>query len=279
MFRFVSLPQEETIAPELITKAGEDFSTILDDITKIFDPITESPVSVILGPNSAGGLEGMNAFSILNPWEEDSIGWFNMIIAHEMIHCWIGIRVGDYEDPWWKEGTTSYLGYLIALRNDLCSDYFIRRKLLLDLSDNIGVNKFALSDPEVRSKIYAPGDDNCESLVYNKGAQVNMLIDRRIREISNGTATLPKILGNFVREFEGRPFYRSEYILFINEQSGADVSDIFKKYVETTGAIPGSVLTENCSALAEMKAFGDYMMPLQKRLITKSYTPEKLYAF
>lgn len=262
-FQFVFLPRGEVINPQLVNKVKEDFEIILNDITSIFNPIKETPVSVIFGINKGGGLEGMYAFSILNPWENDSTGWINMILAHEVIHFWIGNRVGDYEDPWWKEGTTSYLGYQIALRNNLCSDYFINRKLLKNLSNDNGVNTYALSDPEVRKYIFA-SINNCESLVYDKGAQVSMLIDRRVRETSGGQTSLCEVLGEFVKEFDGKAFYRKEYLSYIKDHSGADVSDIFTEYVETIGAIPESVLTENCTALINMGAFGDIDISILK---------------
>ena len=255
-FQFVFLPKGDVINPQLVQKVKEDFEIILNDITRIFNPLNEAPVSVIFGVNKAGGLEGMYAFSMLNPWENDSTGWINMILAHEAIHFWIGNRVGDYDDPWWKEGTTSYLGYQIALRNNLCSDYFINRKLLKNLSNDNGVNTYALCDHEVRKYIFS-SVNSCESLVYDKGAQVSMLMDRRIRETSRSQTSLCEILGEFVKEYDGKAFYREEYLSYIKEHSGADVSDIFTDYVETIGAIPDSILTENCTALINMGAFGD----------------------
>lgn len=255
-FQFVFLPKGKAINPQLVNKVKKDFEIILNDITSTFCPLKEAPISVIFGVNKAGGLEGMYAFSMLNPWENDSTGWINMILAHEVIHFWIGNRVGDYDAPWWKEGTTSYLGYQIALRNNLCSDYFINHKLLKDLSNDNGVNTYALSDPDVRKYIFAQ-INKCESLVYDKGAQVSMLIDRRIRETSEGQTSLCEVLGEFVKAFDGKAFYREEYLSYIKDHSGADVSDIFTYYVETIGTIPDSVLTENCTALINMGAFGD----------------------
>ncbi len=255
-FRFVSLAEVDTINPVLMEKAKQDFSILLDDITDVFGCIQESPISILLGINYGGGLEGMHAFSILPPWEHDTTGWFNMILAHEVVHFWIGVRVGEYDDPWWKEGTTSYLGYLFAIRNNLSSEYFITKKLLADLSKDKGVNTYALADPQVRKNLFAP-TNNCESLVYNKGSQVTMLIDRRVRDASGGKTSIDKILGAFAGEYTGKAFYRNQYISFIKDHSGADISDIFDSYVITKGAIPDSILEENCSALITMGAFGN----------------------
>ncbi len=273
-FRFVTLAESNQIDPLLLNEAVRSCQILLEDITSIFEPITATPLSVIFGINNAGGLEGMYAFSIINPFENDIKGWFPMILAHETIHAWIGLRVGDYEDPWWKEGTTSYLGYLFALRNNLCSDYFITNKLLADLSGDPSVHKYALADPEVRKRIYADVD-NCESLVYDKGAQVTMLFDRKIREESGECTSIDEILGDFAEEYNGRAFYRQEYIAFIKEKSGVDISDIVSQYVITTGVIPDSVLQENCNALIAMGAFGDTTVPVGTAIIDEPFTPRR----
>lgn len=254
-YRFVGVADTGQISQSFLSKATQHMEILLQDIMSVFEPITAAPMSVFLGINNAGGLEGMYGFSIIMLCDDDSRGWFPMILAHETIHFWIGLRVGDYEDPWWKEGTTSYLGYVFALRNNLCTDYFITSRLLADLSGDAGVNTYALADPEVRKRIYA-SVDNCESLVYNKGAQVTMLMDRVIRETSGNTTSIIAILGEFVKKYDGRAFRRNEYISFIEKLSGSDVSDIFNTYVITKGAIPVPVLEENCTALINLGAFG-----------------------
>ncbi len=271
-YRFISLVDTNKMTPVLITKAKQYCETLLQDITSVFGPVCASPMSILFGINYGGGLEGMYAFSMINLDIDETKGWFPVVMAHEIIHFQVGLRVGDYEDPWWKEGTTSYLGYLFTLRNNLCTDHFINNKLLADLSTDIGVNTFALSDPLVRHYIYA-SEKNCESLVYDKGAQVTMLMDRKIRAVSGGSSSIDKILGEFVKTYDGKAFYRQEYMSFIKQLSGADVSDIFDKYVFTIGAIPDSVLKENCNALIGMGAFGDSITIVHGPQEISEYTP------
>lgn len=271
-FQFISAGEYNQMSPAMVSQAKLDCEIILKDITTVFNPITSAPMSVLLAIDSAGGLEGMYAFSIIPLNEDDSNGWFQMVLAHEIIHFWIGLRVGEYEDPWWKEGTTTYLGYLFAIRNKLSTDYFITKYLLADLSGDECVNKYALADPVVRKLIYADVD-NCETLVYYKGAQVTMLIDRKIREESGESTSIDKILGEFVKAYDGKAFYRQEYISFIKEMSGADISDIVEKYVITSGTIPDSVLNENCNALISMEAFGKSILSAENVLINNRYIP------
>jgi hypothetical protein len=254
-FRFV-YASEQTADDSLLNKAYTQLEIVLEDITDIFGTLGNNPLTVILGVNKISAVEGTFAFNTLDPTPNDTKGWYGVILAHEAIHCWVGIRVGEYDDPWWKEGTTNYLGYLVALRNNLSTDYFITYMLCKDLSNDPWVQSLALSDPEVRSRIFAPEDD-CGVLVYYKGAQVNMLLDRKIREESNQESSLDRVLGIFTKEFNGRAFRRGEYLSFIEAHTGVDVSDIFYEFVDAAGVIPDSVLRDNSEALRDMGAFGD----------------------
>lgn len=254
-FRFV-YAAKKTADDSLLQKAYAQLEIILDDVTGIFGTLGNNYLTVILGVNKISAQEGTYAFNALDPTPNETKGWYGVILAHEAVHCWVGIRVGEYDDPWWKEGTTNYLGYLFALRNNLSTDFFITNMLCRDLSDDKWVRSLALSDPEVRSRIFAPIDD-CGFLVYYKGAQVNMLLDRKIREGSSKTSSLDKVLGAFTNEFDGRAFRRQEYLTYIKSQTGVDVSDIFDIYVDAPGPIPVSVLKDNSAALIDMGAFGD----------------------
>jgi predicted metalloprotease with PDZ domain len=92
-------------------------------------------------------------------------------------------------------------------------------------------------------------------LVYVKGAQVCMLMDRRIREASGGHWTLDVLLGILTKNFKGRAFYRNDFLGLIQSLSGANIDDIFSRYVDTPGLIPDSVLHENWARMKEIGAF------------------------
>jgi hypothetical protein len=262
-FRFVGLSQNDSISLSLYQSTADNMGLLLEDISPIFGIIREAPITVIFGVNSAGGLEGMYSFSMRDPRENDSLGATNMIMAHEILHSWIGVRVGDYDDPWWKEGTTNYLGFLIAKRNNLITQAYLDSCLLADLSLDSNVAVYSLSDATVRDHLFnrsRPGDWML-NLVYTKGAQVNMLLDRRIRSASLNLTSLDKVLGSFVSLYDGTAFTRNEYLTYIRENSGAEVGDLFQEYVDKSGAIPDSVLLDNYIWLAQTGAFGEVEIP------------------
>ena len=256
-FRFVNKSFETPFPQDLIGKTGRDFIEILKDLTPGFGKASEFPYTIITGINDVIGFEGTYAFCLRNPkWEDTAV--VAMTMAHEYIHLWIGILVGDYDDPWWKEGTSTYLGLLVPKRNNLCSYHYIKSWLVKDLSGIEHINEYIISSPQVRSLLYqgqlAP---NLAGVVYEKGAHINMLLDRYIRDVSGNKTSLIEILAEFVYQFNGRAFHRGEYISFLNQQSGGDVQDIFDIYVDSPGAVPLSVLEENFNALANRGAFGD----------------------
>ncbi|MFC1586310.1 M1 family aminopeptidase [Fibrobacterota bacterium] len=268
-FRIVTVLADDTTAGLLLDTAVACFSVLLEDIAPVFGIIEQAPVSVILGVNRQGGLEGMYAFSTV------AIG-NNMVLAHEMVHSWIGLRVGEYDDPWWKEGTSNYLGFLIPLRNGLITQEYLDTNLVVDLSGDTNVMAYSLSDEYVRDNLFRPGGPRnwLYQLVYTKGAQACMLMDLRVREASGNTLTLDRLLGEFVKLFDGSAFHRQEYLDFLQGRSGADVSDIFSAYIDMAGVIPDSVLLEAHTGLRDLGAFGAAAAAKKPaRDITKLHVP------
>jgi hypothetical protein len=253
-FRLVTLRTDTCIDNALLDKVFDDYQRMFGDIKSIFGEITECPVTVILGNYPRGGFEGMYAFSIFFPWHDDPPGVFNQVIAHETIHCWVGLRVGDYDDPWWKEGTTNYLGFLIALRNGLIQRSYFEDALMGQEFDTAIVNAFSMDDPRLRSSLFS-SDTNFAPLVYTKGAQVSMLMDYAIRLGTSNAWSLDMVLGAFVKEFDGRAFHRWQYLDFIYAASGVDIGGIFSRYVDTPGIIPADTLSAAYHGLDSLGAF------------------------
>jgi hypothetical protein len=254
-FRCVNISPVKTFTANVIAKTKNDFMTILNDISPRFGIIDETPFTMITGINYKIGLEGMFAFCCKDLHDNDISGSISACMAHEFMHAWIGVRVGDYEDPWWKEGTTSYLGHLITQRNNLAPRSTAKGTLLDTLAGSGNASSYALSDDIIRSILFY--GDGIGHMVYGKGAQVSMLLDRRIRENTQYETTLMTILAEFIRQFDGKSFTRNEYVSFINERANCDVTDIFDQYIDAPGPIPGTVLRENFDSLEVNGAFGD----------------------
>ncbi len=254
-YRCVNIDVNKTFSQPLLNTVENSFKTLLDDLIPKFGTLSGPPVTIITGINNKIGLEGMYAFNCKDFHENDPNGTTAICLAHEVVHAWVGIRVGDYQDPWWKEGTTSYLGLLLPKKNGLSTLPTVTNTLLDSLAGTGNASTYALSDPVIRSILFSGKDIG--HLVYGKGAQVSMLLDRKIRESTKGAVTLISILSEFLKEFDGKSFYRNEYVTYLNTKGLCDVSDIFSTYVDRPGPIPASVLRDNFNALLSSGAFGD----------------------
>ncbi len=213
------------------------------------------PVVVILGAMSGGGLEGMSAFSILDPWEDDTLGIYNTVLAHEILHFWVGVRTGEYDLPWWKEGTTTYLGLQLTAQRELCDIRYVRDILLRDLSNQEDVQQFSLNDPNIRARIFDPERDFGD-LVYVKGAQLSMILDEAIRKNTSNTETLLGITAGLTAEYDGGAFGRSDFTRAIRKAGGTDAENILKQYADTPGAIHSDTLVAVFQRLRNRGAFG-----------------------
>ncbi|MGD9200731.1 MAG: M1 family aminopeptidase [Chitinispirillia bacterium] len=256
-FRCINYSFDKTFPHSILEKTKNDFKILLNDIIPEFGILKETPLTIIIGLNDKIGLEGMYAFWLLNPHENDEDGVINMTMAHELIHSWVGIRTGEYDMSWWKEGTTMYLGFLVARRNNLCTQSYFENNIMVNLENNSAVKtySFSLDNEYIRKNIFR--DKEIGNMVYRKGAQINMLLDRLIREKSNNSKDLVKFLAQFTKEYKSKALYRHDLVSQIEKYSTADAGDIFSLYVDGTGTIPDSVLQENLNALITFGALGD----------------------
>jgi predicted metalloprotease with PDZ domain len=249
-YRVVNL-QDTVYSAAMQFRLGSDLQAISAEVCGLFGTM-DWPLSVLLGVNRGGGLEGVYAFSILSPWETDTFGIFNMVAAHEFIHCWVGVRVGDIDMPWWKEGTTNYLGYLAARSSNTCSRALFAWAMTQDLSDSTDVRDYPLSSPRVRTHLFDAGGDMID-LVYVKGSQVCLLMDVAMRQA--GGPGLDQLVGEFCRVHDGGSFTRAEYVGFLESRSGVAVAPILGTYADQPGAIPVAVLQQAFAALESLAAF------------------------
>ncbi|MBD3322741.1 MAG: hypothetical protein GF350_16690 [Chitinivibrionales bacterium] len=263
-FQIVSLSPDIVLSLPFSTTVENTVENLLSDMTGSFGTLGW-PITAILGVVEGGGIEGYHAFAVMRPDPDDTLGVFNMVLTHEILHSWIGIRTGDREDPWFKEGITNYLGFLIAKRNNHCAQSYCESVLLKDIKDSSDVKTYALSDPSNRTFLFSEIDSRTE-LVYVKGAQVGMLLDRRLRDGPSGYS-LDKVIGAFVRQYDGTAFYRSQWVDFMESMSGSQVDDIFEKYVDAPGGIPDSVLQDAYSWLADRGAFGSVAFIAKRRQV------------
>jgi|GEM_PF-5912991 hypothetical protein len=235
-------------------------STVCFDLAKtdsfcaaVFPPLPE-PRAVIV-QDSGSGMEGLLSFYIYNWSETDYRNSVRSVTSHEALHWWVGIRTGDLDDPWWKEATASYLGFVLGGGLGM-PPAAIRGQLVRDLSPNYVVTSRALSDPYVRDHLF-DGDTtrNCILLVYAKGAQVNMILDGMIRRATGGASTLFSTTGRLCSRFDHAAFSRAEFKACLEEGTGLDLSDFFARYVDKPSVLDTAVLAQTFSWLDSAGAF------------------------
>jgi hypothetical protein len=232
---FVFLDYLNTVYPagRLDSLAGM-FSFILDDIASGFGPFGSN--YTLSFQNIWGGLEGTCGFSV-GEAAEGAGSRFGEIIAHEALHNFIGIHCGEYDDPWWKESAAAWLGLETAVRLGYYEKSLFRQRMTkhFDLVDTARFRR-ALSDPQLRSDLFP---DTLYALVYDRGAQVMMLLDVSIRRGSAGRSTLSRAMAELCRKFSGNAFYRDDFISMLERHGAHDARAIFAAYVDT----PDSVMT------------------------------------
>ncbi|MFW5812947.1 MAG: hypothetical protein ACOCXC_01360 [Fibrobacterota bacterium] len=235
-------PEMMERVPHLLDEAVVRFGTIRSQ---------DAPFTISV-TGTVGALEGYNGFTLLTPTPDNHFIIY-MVIAHEIIHHFVGIRCGDYDDPWWKEGTTNYLGIALSARLGYFSKEHVHSMLLGEKDFSDPKFSHALSDPHVRSHHFK---EDFFDLIYTKGMWVSMLMDERIRRATDNRIILDDLVAELCMKFDGSAFYRQDYVdLF--KKYGADVGDLFSSYVDTQESIPHSELERAYSYLDSAGAFGN----------------------
>jgi hypothetical protein len=243
------------------TTPGPDaLALICSDLEKadqLCRPFYPSPGSfrTVMVQDSGSGLEGLFSFYMMNWSYADLAASLRPVITHEALHEWIGIRTGDLDDPWWKEGTASYLGRVLAANVGFPKDS-LRPQLVKSLSGDLMTNSKALSDPYVRDHLYDKNADaNCLVLVYDKGAQACMVLDKMIRQATGNGATLFSKTGALCTRYDHSAFSRSQFKALLEENTSLDLSGFFATCIDSPGALDTAELSNTWSFLDSCGAF------------------------
>jgi hypothetical protein len=205
-------------------------------------PALFAPRTVIL-EDSGSGMEGTFSFYMINWQGSDYTSSVRAIATHEALHAWIGIRTGDLDDPWWKEGTASYLGRVLAANAGFPKDT-LRPQIVKNLLANPMTNVRALSDPYVRDHLFDRDTSvNCIVLVYDKGAQACMLLDKMLRRNTGNKTTLFLKTGALCTRYDHSAFSRSQFKALLEEGTALDLSGFFAEYIDVPGVLDTSVLS------------------------------------
>ncbi|GEM_PF-3032675 len=205
------------------------------------------------------GIEGVQGY-----WFKPQAAAIPAVHVHELCHTFVGIFHSDLEDPWWKEGVTSYLGYLLSLQNGLMGDTAFA-SAVLSLRDTLpAVQHYALSSPYIRNHLFVTMDsnfveppdlENFPGLVYGKGSQAAMILDRYIQESTGGKKSIYDLIRDVVGSY-GNAFRRSDLVASVNRVAGSDAGPFLEHLLDHAGPLGADSLGHTYAALRALGRFG-----------------------
>ncbi|CAN5592445.1 PDZ domain-containing protein [soil metagenome] len=234
-----------------------DTAKIGDEAVKIFGDLPTKDYLIILNLRGRGGLEHLNSTAL--QWNRfgfkprsQYIAFLNLV-AHEYFHLWNVKRIRpdalgpfDYENEnytkllWVAEGTTAYYEGVLLRRAGLVTDKEIletKASLIGQLQNRPGRFQTSLEESSVDAWIkYYRQDQNAinnQISYYDKGEIVNMMLDIRIRTLSNGTRSLDDVMRYLYDEFykKNRNFTPSDFQAVCERMAGQRLNDFFASYV------------------------------------------------
>jgi predicted metalloprotease with PDZ domain len=180
------------------------------------------------------------------------------LVAHEFFHAWnvkrlrpVELGPFDYENEvytrslWVAEGFSDYYAWLLVRRAGLAS----REETLADISRAIGslqttsgrlVQSLQDASYDAWIKAYRPDENSRNTTVsyYTKGSIVGLLLDARIRKLTNGTRSLDDVMREAYRRFSGeRGYTPAEFRGVASGVAGADLGEFFRQSVDTAGEL------------------------------------------
>lgn len=215
------------------------FAMVLDTLSRTYGSFSHyaiDPLPYTLAVYTLwGALEGTFGFAVREPFEGTD-GRFCEILAHEALHHFIGIRCGDLDDPWWKEAAAAYLGLETAVNLGQYDKESFRSRMTARFyaADSLRFRR-ALSDPWLRDHMFS---EVLYNIAYDRGGQIMMLLDDRIRTGSGGTFTLHNAVAALCARFAGRGFSRNDFMQVCSEFGAQGVDSVFAVYVDRSDTVP-----------------------------------------
>ncbi len=182
------------------------------------------------------------------------LGWLGLV-SHEYFHLWnvkrlrpVELGPFDYENEnytrslWLAEGVTSYYGPLALARAGLST----QQQLLQAMSQAIAqlqatpgrlVTPVEQASFDAWIGLYRPTENSPNTTIsyYTKGQVIGLLLDAKIRRLTGGRKSLDDAMRLAYQRYGGaRGYTPQEFRAVCNEVAGADLSDWFRRVLETT---------------------------------------------
>jgi predicted metalloprotease with PDZ domain len=226
------------------------------------------------------GMEHLNSTQIIinQPLSDAGVREALGNTAHEFFHLWNVKRLRpaalgpfdytreDYtQSLWFAEGITSYYAYLAEVRSGLWGPADLFEQLAAEiahLETDPGRRLMSAESSSFHAWFYdrAPQMQetnfaNTTISYYNKGALLGLLLDLEIRARTDGRKSLDDVMRLLYERFyqapaatyylPGRGYEERDILEAVNEVSGSDFGDFFRRYVEGVDPLPyGAVLAK-----------------------------------
>ncbi len=219
------------------------------------------------------GMEHLNSTQIIisQLLSDDGIDEALTDAAHEFFHTWNVKRLRpaalgpfdytreDYtESLWFAEGVTSYYSYVTLRRAGIWSEADFRKRLsgeIQTLESEPGRKLMSAESSSFHAWFYDRSPQmqetnfaNTTISYYNKGAILGALLDVEIRARTGGHKSLDDVMRLMYQRFYGAPgatyylpgrgYEESDILSALNEVSGSDFSDFFRRYIQGTDPLP-----------------------------------------
>lgn len=219
------------------------------------------------------GMEHLNSTQIIMSelLSDDGIDDALTDAAHEFFHTWnvkrlrpaalgpFDYTIEDYtQSLWFAEGITTYYSYVALRRAGIWSEVEFRNHLsseIQTLESEPGRKLMSAESSSFHAWFYDRSPQmqetnfaNTTISYYNKGALIGMLLDLEIREETGGRKSLDDVLRLMYQRFYGAPaatyylpgrgYEERDILQAVNEVSGSDFTDFFRRYVQGTDPLP-----------------------------------------
>ncbi len=212
--------------------------------------------NVFPGRRSGGGLEHRNStvIGLAGTRLAQSVLSAAEVTAHEFFHLWNVKRIRpavlgpfDYtrevrtRDLWFSEGVTSYYEGLTLVRSGLWTVQRLLRELAFQVERHQeAADRRNVSVEQVSWNIWERGYGHAGVSYYVKGLLLGWLLDLQMRHVTDNRVSLDDLM-RFMNEHYARQnkgFRHGDIQRAVEELTGRDFSDFFRRYVAGTEDLP-----------------------------------------
>jgi predicted metalloprotease with PDZ domain len=254
--------------------------SVMDRYIATFFPFADDGVQIWGGENSYS-----QGISVRTPLDErgfiNAMQWFSHQIFHRW-NAWIpdGMIRHSSEEQWFSEGVNVYYESKVLLDLGILTEHTVLKEYYRQyLSQYVGTKyDVALTEAPMHTNAEMSGQDaqRYSFIVYEKGALVSLMLDIRIRGLTNGEKTMDNLMSSMYSRYGGMKgqFSNHDVMESLRLLTGHDFTDFFNQYICGTRRLPldQSFTTTSLAKDAAVWKIGD-TVPLTATLTDLSNEP------